>query len=244
MIQKKPKKIGEKLAINVTRMKHPEDHEEQPRLRELARRGIGNLYFHEWAQQQTLYLGGWQYQHLNWFAIEKHDISCGCDFRNVRFNVCLARSQKNTSPRYSLPLRETVVIHERNHGSHVNMIQNRSPDTFKRYLSTWGTARPPLPPLMGLAPLLSRAKAFHLGNIPCGGTTRHDINRNRGVHWKSPSGVYWWIWSNLKEPLWIHFCVLLFSIITAPKETTSFDLENIPNCLESFEENFHVFSAL
>ena len=38
------------------------------------------------------------------------------------------------------------------------------------------------------------------------------------------------------------FCC--FQLLSAPKETTSFDLENIPNCLESFEENFHVFSAL
>lgn len=101
MIQKKPKKIGEKLAINVTRMKHPEDHEEQPRLRELARRGIGNLYFHEWAQQQTLYLGGWQYQHLNWFAIEKHDISCGCDFRTC-VSMSALQEAKKTPPQDTL----------------------------------------------------------------------------------------------------------------------------------------------
>lgn len=159
-----------------------------------------------------LSLGGWQYQHLQfaistWYFLQA--------IGNVRFKSTALQEAKKHLPKILSAIAWDRGDPRKEPWQPRHMIQNRSPNTFKRYLSTWGTARPPLPPLMGLAPLLSRAKAFHLGNIPCGGTTRHDINRNRGVHWKSPSGVYWWIWSNLKEPLWIHFCVLLFSIITS-----------------------------
>ena len=210
-----------KNLLYVTRMEQAEDREVWNETllgtAEVTRIGPSRnraKYFHEWAQcGNKLSLGGWQYQHLQ-FALSTWY------FLRLRLETCVSSLLPCKKQKKHLPKILSAIAWDRGDPRKEpwqprHMIQNRSPNTFKRYLSTWGTARPPLPPLMGLAPLLSRAKAFHLGNIPCGGTTRHDINRNRGVHWKSPSGVYWWIWSNLKEPLWIRFCVLLSSIITS-----------------------------